>query len=183
MLSLRPISRLFAAAPSAPPLRLQAPRLFVRAYVSFPKRDRLPRAKDKAAAEREDRINRRTASRTKAITPVPNELQEAGASSVYSFNLGRSISGNLGIYQELRNRTLKQTRIRHAYGDLRALKATIVQGLNIPETDVVIKNATSQVMVRGHRRNDLMKHFEELGIMFADNPKEDQVNGVEKVSN
>lgn len=109
--------------------------------------------------ESEPPENRSTFPVSPVVKTTPRTL------SVYPFNIIRTQTGNLPVYQEIKNGgTLLRTRIRRVCGDGRALRDLLREKMSLGDEDIILNNRTQHVIVRGHKREEVIGILEGLGV-------------------
>ncbi|KAI5793839.1 mitochondrial large subunit ribosomal protein-domain-containing protein [Peziza echinospora] len=147
MLSIRPFTRLFAAN------HLIAQRVRACPYSTAPE-----------VEQAVEEITVEAASNT-----PPQILQQLSQSttpseSIYPFRITRTNSGNLPVYQEEKKHgSWKRTRIRRIAGDIDALKDLMARGLKLDSGDLMVNMRTRHLLIRGHRRTEVLQYLKELG--------------------
>jgi len=56
---------------------------------------------------------------------------------------------------------LKQTKLRRIEGNINVLRTDLQQALGVDEKDVVINQLTQQIIVRGHKKSEVLKFLED----------------------
>ncbi|RDW84927.1 hypothetical protein BP6252_02517 [Coleophoma cylindrospora] len=84
---------------------------------------------------------------------------------ILPYRIARTPSKNLPIY--LLNKAggnKKMTKLRKIEGDISALRSEIQATLGLDEKDVVINQLTRHILIKGHKKPELIKFFEERNI-------------------
>jgi large subunit ribosomal protein L49 len=77
----------------------------------------------------------------------------------------RSATGNLPVYQEIRaGGSKKQTRIRRIEGDAKVLRDELTEELGIKKEECVWHQLTNNIVLKGHRRLELMEVLKAKGF-------------------
>jgi len=56
---------------------------------------------------------------------------------------------------------LKQTKLRRIEGNINVLRKDLQQALGVDEKEVVINQLTQQIIVRGHKKAEVLKFLED----------------------
>ncbi|KAL3426248.1 mitochondrial large ribosomal subunit l49 [Phlyctema vagabunda] len=84
------------------------------------------------------------------------------AAPVSAYRIARTASKNLPIYLlEKRGGNMKLTKVRKIEGDVSVLRAELQEALGLGEKEVVINQLTKQIIVKGHRKPEIIKFLEE----------------------
>ncbi|KAM3083301.1 54S ribosomal protein img2, mitochondrial [Clarireedia jacksonii] len=94
-------------------------------------------------------------------TPVSASTKPATAPK-QPYRVSRTPSNKLPVY--LLNKAggnLKQTRVRKIEGDVKVLRTQLQQALGLGEKEVTINQLTQQIIIRGHKKPEVVKFLVE----------------------
>ncbi|GAP90664.2 putative ribosomal protein L49 IMG2 [Rosellinia necatrix] len=112
----------------------------------------------------------RTVSHEAADAAV-DTVADAGAADKSSprpglrYFVGRNSLNNLGVYH--RNKSggnYKITMLKYAEGDLAALKKDLTFALGLKESEVNINRLTGHIMIKGHKREEVVNYLNIQGF-------------------
>ncbi|KAI1086414.1 hypothetical protein F5B19DRAFT_487516 [Rostrohypoxylon terebratum] len=79
--------------------------------------------------------------------------------------IGRNSLNNFSVYHKnKRGGNLKLTVLKRGEGDLLALKQDIMEALQLPRGDVTLNSVTRQIVIRGHRKLQVLNFLYTLGF-------------------
>ncbi|KAI1385958.1 mitochondrial large subunit ribosomal protein-domain-containing protein [Hypoxylon trugodes] len=79
--------------------------------------------------------------------------------------VGRNNLNNLGVYhKQKQGGNLKITLLKHGDGDLRALKQDLKAALQLNDTDIAINNTTKHIVIRGHKKFNVLNFLNTMGF-------------------
>ncbi|KAK4141022.1 mitochondrial large subunit ribosomal protein-domain-containing protein [Dichotomopilus funicola] len=100
-----------------------------------------------------------------APTPTPNSPGPTGPTKNYPFRVTRTNSQALAVYQRAQaGGNKKLTLIKKIEGDRRALVAALAEGLGVDPGDFIMNNVTGHVVLKGHRREDVIAWLTKEGF-------------------
>ncbi|RYO97217.1 hypothetical protein DL764_007358 [Monosporascus ibericus] len=72
---------------------------------------------------------------------------------------------NFGVYHRRKaGGNLKVTLLKRAEGNLQALKHDLKEALQLRDADVSVNSVTKHIMVRGHRRDEILHFLKTMGF-------------------
>ncbi|KAI0593995.1 mitochondrial large subunit ribosomal protein-domain-containing protein [Biscogniauxia sp. FL1348] len=81
------------------------------------------------------------------------------------YYVGRNNLRNFGVYHKVKSGgNFKITLLKKGEGNLQALKRDIRDALGLPETDVSVNNVTRHIVIRGHRREQVLTFLHTMGF-------------------
>ncbi|KAI2466942.1 hypothetical protein F4781DRAFT_332919 [Annulohypoxylon bovei var. microspora] len=99
-----------------------------------------------------------------STTPSTTEPQPEKQVSLPYF-VGRNSLNNLSVYhKKKRGGNLKLTVLKNGEGDLRALKYDVKDALQLPEGDVSLNNVTKHIVIRGHKKLQVINFLNTMGF-------------------
>ncbi|KAI8948727.1 mitochondrial large subunit ribosomal protein-domain-containing protein [Xylaria longipes] len=79
--------------------------------------------------------------------------------------VGRNNFNNLSVYQrKKRGGNYKVTILKNGEGDLHALKQDVKDALQLPDGDISVNSVTRHIMIRGHKRDEVMAFLHTMGF-------------------
>ncbi|KAI1815962.1 mitochondrial large subunit ribosomal protein-domain-containing protein [Poronia punctata] len=98
-------------------------------------------------------------------TTIAEETPEPVTKAQLPYYVGRNTLNNLGVYQKKRRGgNLLLTVLRYGEGDLMALKQDIKEALNLANDEITINSVTKQIVIKGHRRAQLLNFLYTAGF-------------------
>ncbi|KAK8100871.1 mitochondrial 54S ribosomal protein mL49 [Apiospora kogelbergensis] len=133
---------------------------------------RLPFAAHNAATPICARFLTTATTQTPPQAPIatPSELSSAAATGparsipALPYFVGRTHLNKLAVYQRKTQGTRLMTLVKKGEGNLQALKQDIAQFLDIPTHDVKVGNVTGHILVKGHKRDEVVAFLRNLGF-------------------
>ncbi|KAI1204706.1 mitochondrial large subunit ribosomal protein-domain-containing protein [Annulohypoxylon truncatum] len=79
--------------------------------------------------------------------------------------VGRNSLNSLSVYHKnKRGGNLKLTLVKNGEGDLRALKQDIKEALRLSDGDVTLNSVTKHIIIRGHKKLQVLDFLEAMGF-------------------
>ncbi|CAJ2509629.1 Uu.00g146550.m01.CDS01 [Anthostomella pinea] len=79
--------------------------------------------------------------------------------------VGRNNLNNLSVYQlKKRGGNMKVTLLKKGEGNLQALKQDVKDALQLPDGDVSVNSVTRHIVVRGHKRDQILNFLHTMGF-------------------
>ncbi|KAK8855597.1 mitochondrial large subunit ribosomal protein-domain-containing protein [Apiospora arundinis] len=133
---------------------------------------RLPFAAHNAAIPVCARFLTTATTQTPSQAPIatPSELSSAPASQQarstpnLPYFVGRTHMNSLAVYHRQTQGTRQTTLLKKGEGNLQALKQDIAQALDLPPKDVKVGTVTGHILIKGHKREELVAFLQTLGF-------------------
>ncbi|KAI0389307.1 mitochondrial large subunit ribosomal protein-domain-containing protein [Xylariaceae sp. FL0594] len=109
-----------------------------------------------------------TTTTTPSLQPTEGEGEvegEAQQPRILPYFVGRNGLNNLSVYHKNKSGgNRKLTHLKRGEGDLMALKEDIRRALNLGKDEISVNNVTKHIVIKGHRRNDVLDFLYAAGF-------------------
>ncbi|KAI0023331.1 mitochondrial large subunit ribosomal protein-domain-containing protein [Xylariomycetidae sp. FL0641] len=100
-----------------------------------------------------------------AEPPSISPTTEPSPTSQLPYFVARNHLNNLGVYhKKKRGGNMKLTYLKHAEGNLQALKKDVRDTLNLNAGDVVINSVTNHIVIKGHKRDEVLSFLHAMNF-------------------